>query len=159
MSRFLGEGLPDGLMRALGIDQAIARADRAIVICTVDEHGWPHPAMVSSLELVARDARNLRLALHSGSRSAGNLRANGRLTLIVAENATVYYIKGDALERATSLAAAPRQAGFNLRVDSVLEDLPRDDEGAELVSDLRIARAAVDPDRALAIVRELLVDG
>jgi hypothetical protein len=158
MSRFLGEGLPDGLVRALGIEQALARADRAIVLCTVDEHGWPHPAMVSSLELVARDARNIRLALDTGSRSTRNLRANGRLTLIVVEDATVYYIKGDALDRATSLVAAPLQAGFNLRIDSVLEDRPRDYEGAELVSDLRIARAALEPDHALAVVRELLVD-
>jgi hypothetical protein len=158
MSRFIGEGLPDSLVAALGVDQAIARADRAIVICTIDEHGWAHPAMVSSLELVARDARNVRLAMHAGSRTTRNLRANGRLTLIVVDAGCVYYIKGDVLERTPSLAASPAHAGFNMRVDSVLADGPRDDEAATLIGDLRVSRPAPDPDRALAVVRELLMD-
>lgn len=158
MSRFVGEQLPGALVAALSIDQAIARADRAIVFCTVDEHGWPHPAMVSSLELVARDARNVRFALDAGSRSVRNLRANGRLTLIVIEDARAYYVKGDVLERNPSLAAAPSHAGFNLRVDSVLEDQPQDYEGATLVSDLRISRTMLPADAALAVARELLED-
>ena len=158
MSRFMGEQLPVALVAALGVEHAIDRADRAMVICTVDEQGWPHPAMVSSLELVARDARNVRLALDGGSRSARNLRANGRLTLIVIEDATVFYIKGDVLERTASLAAVPAQAGFNVRVDSVLEDQPRDYEDAVLVSDLRVSRTIRPGDAALAVVRELLED-
>ena len=158
MSRFIGEGLTEHLVSALGVNQAVARADRAIIICTIDEHGWAHPAMVSSLELVARDTRNVRFALHAASRSTRNLRANGRLTAILVETGTVYYIKGDVLERTPSLAAAPAQAGFNLRVDSVLADEPREYEGASLVSDLRVSRTIPDLDRALAVVRELLVD-
>ncbi len=66
------------------------RADRAVVICSVDEHGWPHPAMLSSLEIVAVDGRNMRLAIHSRSRTARNLLANGRLTVIVADEEAVY---------------------------------------------------------------------
>jgi hypothetical protein len=158
MSRFVGEGLPDSLVATLGVDQAIAGADRAIVICTIDEHGWAHPAMVSSLELVARDARNVRFALPAGSRSTRNLRANGRLTLIVVDAGRVYYIKGDVLERTPSLAAAPAQAAFNLRVDSVLVDEPREDEGATLTSDLRVSRTRLDADAALAVLRELLAE-
>jgi hypothetical protein len=158
MSRFVGDALPAALATALGVDQAVGRADRAVLMCTVDEHGWPHPAMVSSLELVARDARNVRLALDAGSRSTRNLRDNGRLTLIVVEDATAYYIKGDVLERSASLAAAPAQAAFNLRVDSVLEDQPREHEGATLISDLRVSRQIPDADRALAVARELLED-
>ena len=38
--------------------------------------------MVSGLELVARDARNVRLALHARSRTVRNVHANGRLTVI-----------------------------------------------------------------------------
>jgi len=96
MSRFVGDRLTDALLSRLGRDRAIEHGNHGIVICTVDEHGWPHPAMVSSLELVARDARTIRLALHTASRSVRNLRANGRLTLVLAEDASVHYIKGAA---------------------------------------------------------------
>ena len=135
MSRFVGDGLPDSLVAALGVDQAIARADRAIVICTIDEHGWGHPAMVSSLELVARDARNVRFALHAGSRSTRNLRANGRLTLIVVDAGSLYYIKGDVLERTPSLATAPALAGFNLRV---ARQMPVGNDHLRLVHELLV---------------------
>jgi flavin reductase (DIM6/NTAB) family NADH-FMN oxidoreductase RutF len=158
MSRFVSEHLPEELGRTLALDRALARADRAIVVCTVDEHGWPHPAMVSSLELVVRDPRNIRFALHAGSRSVRNLRANGRLTAIVVEAGTAYYIKGDVLERTASLAAAPAQAAFNLRVDSVLADQPGEYESATIVSDLRVARARPLSDGDLAVVRALLAD-
>ena len=97
MSTFIGDALPDTLTHRLSTDQALERSDRAIVICSVDEHGWPHPAMLSRLEFVALDHRNIRLSLHTRSRTTRNLRANGRLTVIVVDEDAVYYVKGDAL--------------------------------------------------------------
>jgi hypothetical protein len=156
MSRFVADQLPDVLLDRLRIDRAIENADRAIVICTVDEHGWPHPAMVSSLELAARDARNVRLALGTRSRSLRNVRENGRLTVIIADERAVYYIKGDALVVSPALAARPAFAGINLRVDSVLEDIAADYEHASLTSGIRIERDAVDPSAARQLLDELV---
>src|SRR5687768_13372110 len=97
MSRFVADHLPGPLLARLSRDAAFAEANHAIVMCTVDEHGWPHPAMLSSLEVVARDARNVRLGASASSRSTRNLQANGILTLVVADERAVYYVKGDVL--------------------------------------------------------------
>jgi hypothetical protein len=143
VSTFVGESLPELLLARLGPDRAIEHADRAIVLCSVDEQGWPHPAMVTSLELVARDARNIRLVVHSASRTARNLRANGRLTVIVADEDGVHYLKGDVLPLAVR-ADAPEEARFNLRVDSVLQDAATAHEYAHLVSGIRVTRRSPD---------------
>ena len=158
MSKFAGEQLDDSLLSRLSLDRAIERADRAIVICTIDEHGWPHPAMVSSLELVARDARNIRLALHARSRSVRNVTTNGRLTLIVVDDGSAHYVKGDARVVAPALSARPDHSKINLRVDSVLEDVAADYEHARITSGLQIERAAIDAAAARALLEELRAD-
>ncbi len=156
MSRFVGEQLTEPLLSQLGIDRAIANADRAIVICTVDEHGWPHPAMLSTLEVVARDARNVRIAMDAGSRSARNMTANGKLSLILVDEQGAYYVKGDVLLVAPSLRTAPSHAKFNLRVDSVLEDVAQDYEHARIACGIRVERDPIDAELAGARLRELV---
>jgi hypothetical protein len=156
MSRFTADHLPPALVDRLSRERAIDQADRAIVVCTVDEHGWPHPAMLTTLEVVARDARNVRLALHAASRSARNLQANGRLTLVLADEHGVFYVKGDVLLTAPALARAPHLSKFNLRVDSVLVDDPAAYEDARLTSGITVARGALDRVAALALLDELL---
>jgi hypothetical protein len=122
----------------------------------VDEHGWPHPAMASTLEMIARDDRNIRLATHAGSRTTRHLRANGRLTIIIADEQHVYYLKGDVLLRSASMNTAPHLSAFNVRVDSVLEDHAAEHEQARLQSGLRASRGAIDVDRANVVLRELI---
>src|SRR5688572_6594915 len=124
MSRFVADHLPDNVVACLSSATALERLEHAIVICTVDEHGWPHPAMLSTLEIVAKDASNVRVATHVSSRSTRNLKANGMLSIILADETAVYYIKGDALLLAAAMSAAPQKAKFNVRVDSVLQDNP-----------------------------------
>jgi hypothetical protein len=156
MSKFVADHLPEGLVLRLGIERAIENADRAIVISTIDEQGWAHPAMVSSLELVARDARNIRLAIHTRSRSLRNVRENGRLTIILADEQSVHYIKGDARVVSPALLARTDFAKLNLRVDSVLEDAAADYERSRITTGIRIERGTVDPAAARALLDDLL---
>ena len=155
MSRLIGHHLSAALLETLSAARAFDRADHAIVICSVDEQGRPHPAMLSSLEIVARDARHVRLAVHASSRTARNLTANTHLTLILADETGVHYVKGDAVLTTGSMAAAPAMSAFTLNVDRVLEDTPADYEHATINSGIRITRGALDPERARAILREL----
>jgi hypothetical protein len=155
MSRFVADHLTQPLLSRLSIESALNNADRAILICTVDEHGWPHPAMLSSLEVVARDARNIRLGPHHQSRTARNLRSNGRLTIVLADERGVFYIKGDVLLATPSMTADPNLAGFNMRVDSVLEDVPHDYESAKVVSGIAVERGEWNRSHAEAVLREL----
>jgi hypothetical protein len=145
-------------MERLSLDRALNFADRAIVICTIDEHGWPHPAMLSSLEIVAHDARNVRIATDVSSRTTRNLKSNRKLSMILADQDAVYYLKGDVLLVAATMQAAPRQAKFNLRVDSVLQDFAQEYEDARIVTGIRIERAQVDESQARRTLEELLAD-
>jgi hypothetical protein len=157
MSRFLADHLPALLLARLSRDAAFAEANHAIIMCTVDEHGWPHPAMLSSLEVVARDARNIRLCTYVSSRSTRNLKTNGIVTLVLADQRAVYYVKGDVILLAASLRESPDNAKFNLRVDSVLEDTADAAERATIVSGIQVTRQ-FDADRAAAVLSELLED-
>ena len=156
MSKFVADYLPDAVLIRLAADTALEHVETAIVICSVDEHGWPHPAMLSRLEVVALDARNVRLATHVASRTTRNLKANGKLSLILADSQAVHYIKGDVLLIAPAMRSAPHLAKFNLRVDSVLADDPQDYENARLVAGITIERREVDTVAARAILDELL---
>lgn len=155
MSRSIGNQLTDALLARLDRARALEYADRAIVICTLDEQGWPHPAMVSSLELLARDARTIRLALHAASRSARNLHANGRLSIVLADEAAVHYIKGDAQPLARVLQTNDALTAFNVDVKTVLEDNPADYERARIITGIRIERAIAAPE-ARVLLDELL---
>jgi hypothetical protein len=156
VSRFVADSLPAALLDRLTIDAAAANANIAIVLLTVDEHGWPHPAMLTTLEIVARDARNVRVVLHGRSRSARNLEANGKLTMVIADERGVFYVKGDALLTIASLGSAPEFAVFNLRVDSVLQDDPAAYENARVTSGITVARQDVDSASVRARLDELL---
>ena len=150
--------MPDALLARLSIDHAIERADRAIVICTVDADGWSHPAMLSSLEVVAHDAHHIRLAIHINARSTRNINANGKLTLILADEEGVFYIKGDAVQVSPAMVAAPGHAIFHLRVVSIREDHAAAYENARITSGIRVARGTLDIARAEAVIRELMAD-
>ena len=156
MSTFVADHLSDALLARLAAATAIDHLDRAIIICSVDEHGWPHPAMLSQLEIVARDARNIRLATHIASRTTRNLKANGKLSLVVADAEAVNYVKGDVLLLEPAMHAAPHLAKFNLRVDGVLADNPQDYEDARIVTGITVERRGVDAVAARAILDELL---
>ena len=155
MSRLIGHHLSEALLETLSVTRALERADRGIVMCSVDEQGRPHPAMLSSLEIVAHDARHVRLAVHASSRTARNLTANKHLTVILADETGVQYLKGDAVLTAASMTTAPALSLFTLHVDRVLEDTPADYEQATITSGIRITRGALDLERAQAILHEL----
>ena len=63
MARRRSEELTDDLYRRFDGSDIDSRADQAILICTVDSGGRPHPAMLSYFEVAAIDRHTLRLAV------------------------------------------------------------------------------------------------
>jgi len=126
MSRELGNELPAVLLSLLDGHHLPARMGKAILITTVDAAGWAHPALLSYGEVVAIDARRLRLATYRGSKTSSNLRRSGRLTLCLIEAGMAYYVKTHALEQqaAADLAGLAR---FEATVEQVLSDQARED--------------------------------
>ena len=159
MARLRTELLTDDLYRRLGGSDIAARADEAIIICTVDAHGWPHPAMLSYFEVGAIDRHNLRLAVYTNSRTCANMRERGKATLIIVDTGLVCYLRGTVAELAPAMREAPYNAKLNLRIEQVVFDEPPPDlePGVRVTSGVTYsARTPATLARAQAILAELL---
>ncbi|GBC78590.1 hypothetical protein HRbin08_02086 [bacterium HR08] len=158
MSVSMGSLLPPDLLRRLAGDDLDAHLEKVVLLVSVDEEGWPHPALLSYFEVVAHDARTLHLAIGNRSRTARNLRERGRLTLIVVDAEMVYYIKGRAREIAPRMDASPEDAVFRVQVEHVLADRSREEESSAVII-APITYRALDPSawrsRGERIFREL----
>jgi hypothetical protein len=159
MGRVRAEALTDDLYSRLGGADVAARADQAIVICTVDARGWPHPAMLSYFEVAAVDRQNLRLAVYTNSRTCENMRDRGKATLIIVDAGLVCYVRGEAKELAPAMRSAEYNAKLNLRIEQVLFDEPPPDlePGVRVLHGITYSqRTAESQTRAESILAELL---
>ena len=155
MSKNLGGELPDDVLRRLNGEALATVADRVIVVCSVDDRGFPHAALLSYFEVLAIDSRTIRLALYAESRTTRNARREGRLTLLLIDSEFVCYVKGSVEELAASMRVTPYNARLTLRVTEVLADAPDPafEPGAYIASGIRY----VNPGRAQELERARLV--
>ncbi len=127
MARLRTNALTDDLFRRLSGADIESFAALAIVVCTVDAEGWPHPAMLSYFEVAAVDRQNVRLAIYNDSRTCANMRERAKTTLIIVDENLVCYVRGAVGEVVPAMAAAPFNAMLNLHVDEVTFDEPPPD--------------------------------
>ena len=141
MSRAIGSRLPVRLRERLRGDDLAARVGIAVLILTTDEAGWPHPAMVSYGELVARDSRRIRLAVHRTSGTAENLRRRGRITFCFVEPGMAYYVKAMVALPEEPVRGFPELVRFEATVERVMADEARADSepGAAVVDGVRFS--------------------
>lgn len=160
MARLIAEELPDDLYRRLSGQDLQGYAEKVLLICSVDDEGWPHPAMLSYFEVVARDRRNVRLATYSDSRTTANMRRTGKLTISLIDERVAYYIKGSVQELSRQMRCTPYNSKLNLQVEQVLAD--QVDETLEPGAYIASGVVYKDPNRATAqarakdVLRELL---
>ena len=159
MAKRRSSELTEDLVARLGGAGVDALAGEAIVVCTVDPEGWPHPAMLSYFEVVARDTRTLRLAVYTNSSTCANMRERGRATLILAGPGLVCSVRGTVAELAPAMREASYNAKLELHIDQVVFDEPPPElePGVGVTSGImyspRTPEALV---RARAILSELL---
>jgi hypothetical protein len=122
VSTSLGAVLTDALVDRLGGRQLNRYGELVVPIATVDPAGWPHVALLSYSEIVARDPGLLRIAIGTSSASAANLRRTGQVTVLVFDAGLVHYIKGSARERRPTMQCSPGNAMFEVSVRDVLAD-------------------------------------
>jgi len=151
MSRYLGNELPGTLLSLLDASDLPARMGKAILITTVDAQGWAHPALLSYGEVVAIDARRLRLATYRASRTSNNLLRSGHLTLCLIEAGMAYYVKTRVLQHQAS-PDLPGLERFETSVEEVLEDQAREDlePGARIVHGIEFEDPRPAPERLSA---------
>ena len=160
MARLRTSTLTDDLYLRLNGTEIDSLATLAIVVCTVDADGWPHPAMLSYFEVAAVDRQNLRLAIYNDSRTCANMRGRGKATLIVVDKNLSCYIRGVVEQLVPAMACAPFNAMLNLRVDEVTFDEPPPDlePGAYVTSGVTYRpRTGAPLAQARAVLAELRV--
>jgi hypothetical protein len=160
MSRALGSELPADLLNRLSGRDLASAATKVIQIFTVDESGWAHPALLSYFEVVAKDARHLRMATYAASTTSGNLRRRGKVTFVVIDERVAYYVKAHAFEIAPALKATDFNAAFECRVEQVLADEVNEEyePGAYVASGVTYVnpQRAAEMERARILLDELV---
>lgn len=122
MSKLLGKELTEELFNRLKGDDITSKTGKAIVIVTVDENGWAHPAMLSYYEVVAKDRSRIDLAIGKTSTTAKNLRRTGKITLMATDSGMNYYLKGNGCEVRESMEEVPFMSLFRVELEQLLED-------------------------------------
>ena len=122
--RTRAEQLSDALLRRLDGHHADAYDTVAIVICSIDEDGWPHPAMLSYYEVAATDATTLQIAVYNDSRTCANMRGRGMATLIVVDEGLACYIRGRVTQAAAAMSASSANARMTMKIDQIVFDEP-----------------------------------
>lgn len=122
MSQVVGKELTKELFERLRGEDVSAQTGKAIVLVTVDERGWSHPAMLSYYEVVAKDRSTIDLAVGKASTTAKNLRRAGKITLLITDSGMNYYLKGSAREIKDSIDGVPFMSLFRVEMEQLLED-------------------------------------
>ena len=122
MSQVLGRELTEELFTRLKGDHVASKTGKAIVIVTVDERGWAHPAMLSYCEVVAKSRSRIDLAIGKTSTTAKNLRRTGKITFLITDIGMNYYVKGEAREVRESMEDVPFMSLFSVGVEQLSED-------------------------------------
>ncbi len=122
MSQLLGKQLTEELFERLKGENVASKLGKAIVLVTLDENGWAHPAMLSYYEVVAKDRSRIDLAIGKTSTTGENLRRTGKITLLITDSGINYYLKGSARELRESMEGVPFMSLFRVEIEHLLED-------------------------------------
>ena len=122
MSQLLGNELTQELFNLLKGENVASKRGKAIIIVTVDEKGWAHPAMLSYYEVIAKNSSRVDLAVGKTSTTAKNLRRAGKITLLITDSGINFYLKGIAREIKESMEGVSFMSLFRVELDQLLED-------------------------------------
>jgi hypothetical protein len=137
MSQLLGKELTEALLKRLSGQDVKAHEGKIIPIFTLDESGWPHPALLSYYEVVGKNSTTIDIALWKNSSTARNLRQTNKVTFLIADKGVNYYLKGSVKELQTEIPGIPLQSRFRVTTEQLLED---QEPNAEITSGLTYSR-------------------
>jgi hypothetical protein len=154
MPKILGSQLSEALLERLSGAAIASHEGKIIPICTLDEGGWPHPALLSYYEVVAKNPSTLEMAIWKDSSTANNLRRIGKISLMITDVGTNFYIKGLVKELEKEMSGAPQVSRFHISVEQLLED---QEPNAHITSGMNYSRAKErDPNDFSAKVLRIL---
>jgi hypothetical protein len=138
MSQLLGRELTEALLKRLDGHAVTSHEGKIIPIFTLDELDWPHPALLSYYEVVAKNSSTVDIALWKNSSTANNLRRTGKVTLMITDKGVNYYLKGSVRELQAEMTGVPQVSRFRMTTEELLED---QEANAEITSGLTYSRA------------------
>jgi len=139
MSRPIGKQLNEALLDRLCGRNVASHEGKIIPILTLDESGWPQPALLSYYEIVAKGPSTVDLALWKNSSTANNLRRANKVTMMITDHRVNYYLKGSVRELQAELPGVPAVSRFRVTLEQLLED---QEPNAEITSGLTYKRLA-----------------
>jgi len=149
MSRKLGRELTEALLKRLNGHSVGSHEGKIIPIFTLDESGWPHPALLSYYEVVAKDASTIDMGLWKESSTAKHLRRTGKVTLMITDKGVNYYLKGSVKELQAEMNGIPQVSRFRIATEELLED---QEANAEITSGLTYVRQKQREDKDIAAI-------
>src|ERR687887_1927232 len=108
MSRLVGKELTKELLQRLSGQDMTAHEGKIIPIFTLDEAGWPHPALLSYYEVVAKNPGTIDIGIWKNSSTANNIRRNGKVAFMITDRGVNYYIKGNGSELQAEMSSIPQ---------------------------------------------------
>ena len=137
MSRLVGKELTEALCIRLSGRNVASHEGKIIPIFTLDESGWPQPALLSYYEIVAKSRTLLDMALWKNSSAAKNLMRANKLTIMITDHGVNYYLKGCVKEAQTEVPGLPGVSRFRISLEQLIED---QEPNAEITSGLTYRR-------------------
>jgi hypothetical protein len=154
MSQIIGDRLTDALLQRLSGADVASHEGKIIPIVTLDQQGWPHPALLSYYEVIATEATTLEMAIWKDSSTANNLRRVEKISLMIVDRGVNFYIKGAIKELEREMTGAPQVSRFQIKIQEILED---QEANAQITSGMTYTRTkARDPNDFSARVLRLL---
>lgn len=132
MSRSLGSELPAGLLARLSQADLSRHLGTVLPLITVDPRSFPHPMLLSSLEVRAVSPKTIRIVIGARSRSARNLLDRQVATLLIVEPDRTVYVKIRATDGPYPVTGLSDVGLFVLTVEDVIEDASQEWEGMRI---------------------------
>lgn len=142
MSTSVGDTLPARLVQTLSAEPSPDN-EAVLLLCSVDDQGWPHPAMVGLRELLVVTPSKLRVALYTGTRTLAFLEQRSQATMTHVDESGVVYLKIRATRPPMPLAEIAGYAAVDFDIEQVLVDAadPRREGDVRLLGGIRVARS------------------
>lgn len=134
LAKVIGSSIPTRLLQKLGREIKNPRTNEILLICSVDDHGFPKVALLSFLDVVAVSSKILLFAIGRDSSTRRNLERRGQATLMLWEGDQrkgIMYVNGNCKrekEKLLNSVEGFETSCFSFNVTTVSEDYSKSAE-------------------------------
>lgn len=122
MTRRANEDRVAEALALLDGERLAERVGETFILVTSDPEGWPHIALLSAGEVLARDDGEIRIALWPNTAATRNLTASGRALLAIIGRRRCLYLRLDCRRGPDIRPVSGPLACFAGRIERAVED-------------------------------------